>query len=87
MEEIYSIKKKLRKIRENKGLSRPKVSEKTGIPRRSIEYWEMDGNLPPLDKSKILAELYGVSLDYLACRTDNPEVNKEIPKDNPKINK
>ena len=90
MNKILSIKKRLKEIRESKEFSRPKVSKETGIPEATLKDWEMNGTLPRLDKAQQLAQLYGVSLDYLACRTDepiNPEVNKETPKDNSKINK
>ena len=87
MKEISLIKKRLREARENSKLTRPQVAEKINIPRATIEGWEMTGSLPRLDKAKILSELYNVSLDYIVCKTDNPEVNKGTPKDNSKITK
>ncbi len=84
------ISERLRKSREMKHLTRSQVQEKTGIPLSTLTDWELKRNLPRLDKTGILAELYGVSVDYILGRTDKPinsEVNKETPKDNSKINK
>ena len=75
MEKIFLIKKRLKEIRENKKFSRPKVAKETGISRGTIEWWEMKGS--PISEQIIsLADYYNVSLDYIACRTDKPEVNK-----------
>ena len=88
MQKFFIFKKRLREIRQSKGLSRPQVSKETGIPIGTIEGWESrDKQIPLLDKIAVIAEFYNVSLDYIIGRTDNPEVNKETPKDNPKINK
>ena len=70
------IKKRLRECREKCNLIRPKVEELVGIPLNTLSKWEIGKELPRLDRAGILAELYGVSLDYIVGRTDNPEVNK-----------
>lgn len=71
------IKKRLRECREKCKLFRLKVAELTGIPFSTLVKWEtIPSRIPPLDKAGQLAELYGVSLDYIVGRTDNPEVNK-----------
>ena len=87
MNKNFLMKKRLKNIRENKKLSRPQVFKDTGIPIDTLSGWEMDKYLPRIDQLVILADYYNVSLDYITCRTDNPEVNKETPKDHPKINK
>ena len=76
----FLIKKRLRKIREEKHLTRPQVFEATGIPTMTLTDWEIEKeNMPRLDKAGLLAEFYDVSLDYIIGRTDDPT--------NPKINK
>ena len=74
--ENFLIRKRLRECREQKGFSRAQVSKMTEISARTIAFWENERCLPPLDKVIKLANLYDVSIDYLANRTDNPEVNK-----------
>ena len=90
MFEKILIKKRLRKCREDKSLTRPQVCELAGIPMKALTGWELDKGLPRLDKAGILSEPYGVSVDDILGRTDepiNPEINKETPKYNSKINK
>lgn len=75
MEKISKVKKRLRKIREDNDLTRPQLSEATGIPRATIEGWEIRKNNPNLEQLIILADYYNVSLDYITCRTNNPQIN------------
>ena len=42
------------------------VAEKVGVTRQAVAKWESGETLPDLDKCRILAELFGVSLDDLA---------------------
>ena len=42
------------------------IAEKLGVTRQSVAKWESGGSLPDLDKCKLLAEIFGVSLDDLA---------------------
>ena len=42
------------------------LAEKVGVTRQSIAKWEAGESLPDLEKSKILADVLGVSLDELA---------------------
>lgn len=49
------------------------LAEKVGVTRQSIAKWEAGDSLPDLEKSKLLAEVLGVSLDELA--NHEPEDN------------
>lgn len=42
------------------------VAEKVGVTRQAVAKWEAGETVPDLDKCRILAELFGVSLDDLA---------------------
>ena len=75
MEKNFLMKKRLRKLREDNNLTRPQLSKATGIPRVTIESWEMNKFFPKLEQLIILADYYNVSLDYITCRTDNPQIN------------
>lgn len=66
---------RLKEIRIDRGLSRPQVSESTGISVDTIKSWELGINTPTIENLKILADFYEVSLDYIAGRTANPEIN------------
>ena len=68
-----NIGKRLRKLRIEHNLTQNKVSILTGIKRSSIASYELNEQLPPVDKLIQLANLYKVSLDYL-CGLDNSEI-------------
>ena len=67
------IGKRLRKLRIEHNLTQNEVSILTGIKRSSIASYELNEQLPPVDKLIQLANLYKVSLDYL-CGLDNSEI-------------
>lgn len=65
--------KRLRKLRIEHNLTQNEVSILTGIKRSSIASYELNEQLPSVDKLIQLANLYKVSLDYL-CGLDNSEI-------------
>ena len=48
----------------------------TGIEQALLSKFENGERIPPTESLIILADFYGVSIDYILCRTDNPEINK-----------
>ena len=67
-----TIQERLKDLRLNKGLKLEELAEQTGISKSALGSYEKDdykeinhGNLI------LLADFYGVSLDYLFCRTEN----------------
>lgn len=56
---------RLRKARENKGLSQTEVYRRTNINNKTLSRYENDGSEPDLDTLEILANLYEVSINYL----------------------
>lgn len=70
-----SIKTRLREIREAIGIARQRVSDDTGIPFNTIVSWEHGKTIPTLTNIEPLAKYYGVSVDYILGRTDNPKIN------------
>ena len=75
-----TIQERLKDLRLNKGLKLEELAEQTGISKSALGSYEKDdykeinhGNLI------LLADFYGVSLDYLFCRTENrAEINTRI---------
>ena len=65
----------LRKLRKERGLTQIGLQMKTGIDQALISKFESGERIPPTDALVILAEFYGVSIDYILDRTDTPEVN------------
>ncbi len=67
---------KLRKLRKERGLTQIGLQMKTGIEQALISKYETGERIPPTDALLIFADFYGVSIDYILCRTENPEVNR-----------
>ena len=63
----------LRKINQ---LTQEDVADKIGVTRQSVAKWESGETVPDLDKCRLLAELFGVTLDDLA--NFEPEDNMGI---------
>ena len=57
--------KKLKKARENTGFTQVDVSREVKIPRSTIANYETGRTEPDLENVGILADFYGVSVDWL----------------------
>lgn len=81
--ELYDImslgdfmKNNLRKLRQERNLTQVALQMQTGIEQALLSKFENGERTPPTETLLLLADFYGVSLDYLLCRTENPLVNK-----------
>lgn len=52
----------LRKINQ---ISQEELAEKVNVSRQTLSKWETDESLPDIEKSKLIAEVFGVTLDDL----------------------
>ncbi|MBQ8696421.1 MAG: helix-turn-helix transcriptional regulator [Clostridia bacterium] len=66
----------IKKLRKAKGMTQLGLQMKTGIEQALISKYESGERVPPTETLIKLADFFGVSLDYLLCRTDKPEINK-----------
>lgn len=53
-----------------------KLSKESGLSQSLLGAWRRGESIPSIDKLSKAADVLNVSLDYLAGRTDNSEVNK-----------
>lgn len=56
----------LLQMRKMKGFTQEEIAEKVGVTRQAVAKWEAGETVPDLDKCKMLAEVFEVSLDDLA---------------------
>ena len=66
---------RLKELRTEKGLTQVQAAEAISIAYRNYQRLEADGNLQNFSNFVAIADLFEVSLDYLAGRTDVREVN------------
>lgn len=69
---------RLRKARENKNLTQAEVAENLGVTRSVIARYELGINDPPTENIIALAEMYGVTTDYLLGKTDLLRESKSV---------
>ncbi|MCR5249746.1 MAG: helix-turn-helix domain-containing protein [Lachnospiraceae bacterium] len=60
------FKDNLIQLRKMKQMTQEDIAEKIGVTRQSVAKWESGETIPDLDKCRMLAELFEVSLDDLA---------------------
>ncbi len=70
------MKNNLRQLRKSKGYTQVAVQMKTGIEQALLSKFENGERIPPTETLICLADFYDVSIDYILCRTDVKEVNK-----------
>ena len=56
--------KKYTELRDKQGITDYKVSKVTGIPKSTFSECKSGRSNPKVDKLKILADYFGVSIDY-----------------------
>ena len=52
------------------------VQLETGIEQALLSKYESGKRIPPTETLLLLADYYNVSMDYIMCRTENPEINR-----------
>ena len=67
---------RLRKINQ---MTQEDIAEKVGVSRQAVAKWERGETIPDLDKCKLLAELFGVSLDDLANYEPEDNLGLDVP--------
>ena len=70
------MKNNLKLLRKSKKLTQLALQMKTGIEQALISKFENGERVPPTETLITLADFYNVSIDYILCRTDKPEVNR-----------
>lgn len=58
--------KNLISLRKLKRMTQEEIAEKVGVFRQAVAKWEAGETVPDLEKCKVLAEIFEVSLDDLA---------------------
>ena len=64
--------KRIRELREKKGLSQARVGSLINFPQRTYAYYESGKRVLPPEVLCALARLYGVTTDYILELSDDP---------------
>jgi AbrB family looped-hinge helix DNA binding protein len=60
-------------------LTQEDIADKLGVTRQSVAKWESGDTVPDLDKCKLLADIFGVSLDDLANYESDENFGLGVP--------
>lgn len=63
--DTIKIRKFLKELRKEKGLTQEQLGEKVGVTNKTISRWENGNYLPPVECLSILSELYDVSINEI----------------------
>lgn len=70
------MKNNLRFLRKQRNLTQKGLQMQTGVEQALLSKFETGERVPPTETLLLLAEFYDVSIDYILCRTEKPEVNR-----------
>ena len=70
------MKTNLKELRKSRGYTQIALQMKTGIEQALLSKFENGERLPPTETLIRLADFYNVSIDYILCRTNNPNIQK-----------
>ncbi|HFI0635980.1 TPA: helix-turn-helix domain-containing protein, partial [Streptococcus suis] len=74
---MNQLAQQIRVLRTAKNLSQDELAEKLYISRQAVSKWENGEATPDIDKLVQLAEIFGVSLDYLVLGKEPENNTKE----------
>lgn len=72
---VMNMNNNLRKLRKERKLTQVALQMRTGIEQALLSKYETGERTPPTETLLILADFYNVSIDYILCRTENPQIN------------
>lgn len=61
---------KLQALRQKSGMSQDALAEKLNVSRQAVSRWERDETMPETEKVILIADLFGVTTDYLLRQTE-----------------
>ncbi len=73
---------KIKEARKQAGISQEQLAEKMGISRSAVAKWEVNNGMPDIENLKLLANLLGVTIDYLV--DENEDFEKIAEKEEPR---
>ena len=76
---------KLQALRQSAGMSQDALAERLDVSRQAVSRWERDETMPETDKVVALADLFGVTTDYLLRpqAAEQPSAEEHPPRSGP----
>lgn len=77
------LSEKIYECRKRAGLSQEALAERLGVSRQSVSKWETGDSEPEIGKLRVLAAVFGVTVDWLLSEEEFPREEPEGPADHP----
>ncbi len=74
MRENYDFGGILKDLRKTKKLTQKQLAAQIGLTTTAVSKYELNESVPPLDVLRIIASVFGVSIDYLAGIEKAPSI-------------
>ena len=71
---------KIYKLRTKRSMTQEQLAEKIGVSRQSVSKWETDCAIPDIEKLKLLAEIFEVSITELLGMECEEDKNVKMKK-------
>jgi transcriptional regulator with XRE-family HTH domain len=69
---VEVLSERIKKERKRKGISQKMLSTRLNISQSNVSEWERGDSRPTIENLIKIADILGVTVDYLIGRTDNP---------------
>ena len=76
---VATFPQRLQELKQRQGVMQKDVASAVGVPLRTSQRYERGENEPQLSTLIRIADFYGVTLDYLAGRSDVPGPEADTP--------
>ncbi len=86
MDKLYdNFAKNVSTLRSEKKMTQSELASKLNYSDKSVSKWERGESVPPIETLKAIADLFGVTIDYLISDNGNGNLDKTYtPKENSK---
>ena len=74
--ENFRLNEQIAFLRKAKGTTQEELAKALGVTNQAVSKWESSQCCPDIQLLPDIADYFGVSIDYLLERTDNPAMNQ-----------
>lgn len=68
------LNERIRQLREAKNLTQVQLAAKLSVTKQSVSNWENNYIQPSVEMAMAIADVFGVTVDYLLERTDKQQI-------------
>ncbi len=86
-EVLDNLAKNLTKLRLDSGMTQAELAQRLNYTDKAVSKWEHGDTTPPIDVLKTLADIYGVSIDYLISDNEGADFYNKNESNYKKTNK